>query len=222
MVGIEAGCSSNSSHSSSVAKRNANQVVCHAWQQPDRPFHGFTTNLELVDLLVKTTSIGTKPEPAREPSTFFIEFLKIQQLLGIVTKQPLGSLVAHHQHVVPSDAGDWVRSLEQPAVVAPATVIHAVITIKGHLVVVLGWYFRRFGPALQLNLQGIPVDFCSDVGSGTVGKVSIVEEFFPIGFTLAGDTFKSLTSDLIGICLLGTSNPSQHLQFGHATEQRSN
>ena len=178
-IGVESCHATDPANPAPVTKRHADDVVGHAGQQPNRPFHGLAVHLEPVNFLVKPTGVGFEPKTPRKTATLFVELLKIEQVGRLFAQQLAGGLVAHQQHVVPSDACDRVRRLEQPSVVAPAAVVHAVVTIKSNLVIPLDRRLRRLGPSVPLSSRRIPVIPPALHRARAVGEVTIVQELLP-------------------------------------------
>ena len=214
-IGVESCHATDPANPAPVTKRHADDVVGHAGQQPNRAFHGLAVHFELINFLVKTAGIGMEPEPPRQTPGLTIQFLEIQRLLGRLFAQQLaGGLVAHHQHVVPRDAGDWVRRLEQPAVVAPAAIVHAVVAIKSNLVIILAGQLHRLGPVFPRSLRRIPVIPPALHRTRASGEESVVQELLPFGVARGGDAVKCLANNLVRVAL-GAADPRQHFQLGH-------
>ena len=215
LVSIESCRTTDTAKPAPVTKRHADDVVGHAGQQPNRAFHGLAVHFELINFLVKTAGIGMEPKTPRQTPGLTIQFLEIQRLLGRLFAQQLaGGLVAHHQHIVPRDTGDWVRSLEQPAVVAPAAIVHAVVAIKSNLVIILDRHFRRLGTVFPRSLRRIPVIPSALHRARASGEESVVQKFLPSGVARARDAIKCLANNFVRVAL-GAADPRQHFQLGH-------
>ncbi len=178
-IGVESCHATDPANPAPVTKRHADDVVGHAGQQPNRPFHGLAVHLEPVNFLVKPAGVGFEPKTPRKTATLFVELLKIEQVGRLFAQQLAGGLVAHQQHVVPSDACDRVRRLEQPSVVAPAAVVHAVVTIKSNLVIPLDRRLRRLGPSVPRSTRHIPVIPPALHRARASGEESVVQELLP-------------------------------------------
>ena len=112
-IGVEPRHATDPAKPAPVTKRHADDVVGHAGQQPNRPFQLLAVHFELINFLIEPAGVGFEPEAPRQTAGLFIQFLEVQLLPGhLLAQQFAGGLVAHQQHVVPHDTGDWIRSLE--------------------------------------------------------------------------------------------------------------
>ena len=186
-VGVEAHSTTHATHdSASVTQCQRDGSICQPWLNPDRTFDAAATHGDLDHGLIVLTVLGVGRLGRAQ---VFRDFA------GTFGGQPqrLGGLLGHHDHIVPSDLGDGVRHLLEPAVVGKAAIIDRAIAMEHHFDVTRNGLMCR-----QSRCGGRDVDRGGHQVGCAPGQETIVQETFPSGVIGGTQTFQGFADDVIG------------------------